>query len=359
MQIMITAGYKIFMVIVFLAVARMIFPFEFPFATNLYFPEILSKIIANIRTPRFGISDYLLSFWNFFEIIWIMGILICLIYYFHSYWKFRKTIPQIGTDITEQEEYITLLDEICRENQAKNNFRVYRLPLINTPMISGLRKPYILLPEHLKATPKELYYILCHETAHYLHHDLVIKFFIQILCMIYWWNPACRLLKEQLNHLLEIRVDEHVIAMKTVSHVEYLECLLQVLKNSVSEKEQMFTISLCNSDAGLLKQRFQMMMHKKTGIHKYLLEAGILASVMTLYSVSYLFILEADYISPEIEKVAITTSINNTYLIKNPDGTYDVYYNSQYIETTDSLEYYGKDLRIYESIQEAKEQWEK
>lgn len=356
-RIMITAGYKILLFIVLLAAARLLFPFEFPFAINIYFPQLLSKVISNFRQPRFEIHGYLLSLWNFFEILWIMGVLVYTGFYVYTYYQFRKTIFQMGTNITGEEKYSILLDEICRMHKVKNNFQVYQLPNINTPMIFGMRKPYILIPETLDTTSKELYYILCHETAHYFRHDLAVKFFIQMLCMVYWWNPACVLLKKHMNLLLEMRVDEYVTSKDAVSKAEYLECLLQIVKSSVPVKDFTFTISLCSENRSLLTQRFQMMINRKTGIHKSVLDVVLFISTVIIFSMSYLFTLESNYIPQEIASTTIVCSADNTYLVQNPDGTYDIYFGFQYIETVDSLKYYDEDLCIYQSIQEAQEIW--
>ena len=43
---------------------------------------------------------------------------------------------------------------------------------------------------------------------------------------------------------------------------------------------------------------------------------------------------------------------DNIYIIKNDSGTYDVFLNNKFLETTDSLEYYRKDLQIYENYEE-------
>ncbi len=43
----------------------------------------------------------------------------------------------------------------------------------------------------------------------------------------------------------------------------------------------------------------------------------------------------------------------NTYIIKNKDNTYDIYFKGDLIETVNSLEYYPEDCKIYSSKEEA------
>lgn len=352
-RIMITAGYKIFIFVILLVSLRILVPFEFPFAKNVYFSELPSKIIANIQHHYIEIHGYLFSLWDFFGIIWIAGMIVYMIYFIHAYYQFKKDILLYGINITHQEKYSTILDKICKDHHSKNNFQVYLLRYINIPMIFGIHKPYILIPETLETTPKELYYILSHETAHYFYHDLTVKFLVQILCIIYWWNPACILLKKQSDLLLEMRVDEHVAASGTIFRKEYLECILRILKDTVRTKNNMFTISLCGENETVLIQRFRMMTDMKTVKHRYLLNTGLFLIAVAMYSLSYLFILEADYILPEIAETTKELSPDNTYLIRNLDGTYNVYFNQLYIETVNSLDMYQDNYPIYQSITEA------
>lgn len=354
-RIMMTAGYKIFIAIVLLATMRLLVPFEFPFATNIYFSKLLSKVVANIRYHRFKIHIYSLSYWNLFEIIWGAGTVIHIIHYIYTCYQFQKNIFQTGTNVTTQEKYADLLNKICTDHHAKNNFQVYQSPYVKIPMILGIRKPYILIPENLDVTSKELFYILSHETTHYFYHDLATKLFIQILCFIYWWNPVCILLKRQANLLLEMRIDEHVTTCGTVCRTEYMECILRILKSSVDDKNYPFAISLCSENKSLLIQRFQMMIKKETIKHKHLLNTGLISSVIIVYALSYLFTLEANYILPEIAETVTELSPDNTYLIQNMNGTYDVYFNQIYIETVDTLEMYQDNYPIYQSITEVNE----
>lgn len=356
-RIMIAAGYKIFIFIILLATIRIFVPFEFPFATNIYFSELLSKIVANIRHHRFDVYGCSFSFWNIFVIIWMTGILVYLFYYIHSCHQSQKNILKFGTDVTTQREYVILLNDICNTYHINNIFKVYKLPHLNIPMILGIRKPYILIPETLEITSKELFYVLSHEIVHHYYHDLIVKLLIQILCIIYWWNPVCILLKKQASLLLEMRVDERITAFGTTSREEYLACLLHIRKNYVYTKSNLFTISLCSEDKSLLAQRFQMMTKRKTVKHKHLLNTGLFLSAAIVYVLSYLFTLEANYILPEIEETVTTLSPDNTYLVQNCNKTYDVYFNQLYIETIDSLEMYQDNYPIYQSIMEANEKW--
>jgi len=71
-----------------------------------------------------------------------------------------------------------------------------------------------------------------------------------------------------------------------------------------------------------------------------------------IYLLSYFLIFEADYLPPEIAQTVDVPTAENTYLIENGDGTYDVIYDGIFIETTESLEYYPNDLKIIKKIKE-------
>lgn len=100
------------------------------------------------------------------------------------------------------------------------------LPLLKSPIIYGLWKPCILIPNTLELSETEWRYVLLHEVNHYRHKDLYIKFLLHIICIIYWWNPFCRFLKNDTDTILEIRIDQ-TLANNPAHTAEYLSCLLK------------------------------------------------------------------------------------------------------------------------------------
>lgn len=62
---------------------------------------------------------------------------------------------------------------------------------------------------------------------------------------------------------------------------------------------------------------------------------------------SYIYIFEPWYISPEDLEGVFQLTSENSYAVQQDDGTYNIYYNDDYLENTDSLEYYPDDMVVY------------
>ena len=89
---MVCAGYKLLGIFVGLTVIRVIFPFEFPFTINIPIKNMLAKIVSFLQKPQIQILNITLSYWNLFEIIWIIGIIFNSIRYMHQYLRARDYI---------------------------------------------------------------------------------------------------------------------------------------------------------------------------------------------------------------------------------------------------------------------------
>ena len=72
---MIKFGLPVLGVTTCLIILRMLLPFEIMFLShNIYFPEIVSKVISNFLKPRF--LDGQLSYWSLIKIVWVGGIFV-------------------------------------------------------------------------------------------------------------------------------------------------------------------------------------------------------------------------------------------------------------------------------------------
>jgi len=351
-KLLMNAGYKLLTIFTGLTLMRLLFPFELPISSNIYFPELLSWLVSGLRQPHITFFKWQLSIWNLFESIWIIGILVGILHYIWEWKYLHRIIVENGINVSNNKKYFILLNRICRRKKKENNFRIYEVPSITDPMICGLWNPHILMPTSMQITENELYYILCHETSHYFNHDLLFKLLVHMVCILYWWNPACRILKRQTDILLELRVDQELTAYNSSQKVDYLNCLLKVAKGSDHTGLSQTAIFFCSKNNSLFFTRFQFLLEEQNIKRRYLLNYSLLVLMSGIYLLSYFLIFEADYLPPEIAQTVDVPTAENTYLIENGDGTYDVIYDGIFIETTESLEYYPNDLKIIKKIKE-------
>lgn len=347
-EVMIDIGYKLLVLFIAVTALRFLFPFEFVYSTNINLPSTLSRIMIGFKKPIFAIGNFPLSPWRIFLVIWIVGICIALIRCILSYRSFHKTVKTLGTDISSKEPYCSLLQEICQKYRKKNRFHIITLRGITSPMIMGIRSPYILIPEDFDVKSQDMYYILCHEASHFFHHDLLLKLFSELLCIIYWWNPFITLLKRQIATMLELRVDLQITnSQDPQDRIDYLSCLINAAKAGDSVPAPSFAISFCNTSESLLIRRFSIMIKSSQRKANRGKQLGFSVLIIGIYFFSVLFIFEPFYMPPEINEATYFPTSDNAYLIENTDGTFDFYYNDSYKATLSQMDEFLSDLPIY------------
>lgn len=331
-------GYRTIVVTILLTVFRLILPIELlPISHNMYFPEGLSKYIIQLGYS-FGSSNITLS--QLLGIIWFIGILVKLIYFIADMRRYKRVILSEARNISGEKQIEELVGKYKKQRPWK--LQVLESKYVSSPLIFGLYYQKILLPEKSKYDSVDLEYILHHEILHYNNGDLVLKFVVSIINCFFWWNPALFMIRNELNTILEIRVD-HMITDNGENAVEYMNSLLHAMKEEVHENK--VPIMAFSSKKSVMKKRFEYIMYKKkNGFAKHICRLA----VIFFLCVSYLFTLEPYYDDPTMgaDEGAITLTRENAYLIQKRDGSYDIYYEDELLGNTTELDEVLRRLKI-------------
>lgn len=337
-KILFRLGLPLLVGFVILICVRMIFPVELlPISHNVYLPDLLTTIVGETRRTRF-LHDTV-SWWNILELVWICGILYSSLKYFNRNHAFRKYVKKHASALSESSIQMRVFTQIKLETTKKGiqKMQLLALPLLKSPIIYGLWKPFILIPNTLELSETEWRYVLLHEVNHYRHKDLYIKFLLHIICIIYWWNPFCRFLKNDTDTILEMRIDQ-TLADTPAHKVEYLSCLLKTasyqIENPVSIPD--FSINFCDS---VLVQRFDSITKNNKRQDSY----------------TFKITFESNYFPADLftDDIIIPTE-DNCFVIECPDGQYDFYLYGEYIETLPDKEHCIIGITTYKNIQEAR-----
>lgn len=387
---MIRIGNKLLTLFLAITVLRFLFPLELPISRNILLPEWISRFLIFVKSPLFTIRGFQISIWRILLAVWIAGVIIGVIRLIRSYAEYCHRFSLRCEDVTEKEPYSSTIRKICKERKRKNHFRICLVDLESIPMIHGLSKPIIHIPAQLKLTDRELYYVLSHEAAHYFHGDLWQKLLLKLLCVAYWWNPFVYLLDDSFETLLEMRVDSHIIRSTDKQYSgEYLQCLIDIAKSEVvpedtpehkewpcyeiSSNHDSFSNDEFLHSVGIvswrqrfsikprdpvLVQRFQMVVANRTRKLNWI-QILCLVLITGLYTFSMFFIFEPHYMPPDVlddiyapgEEISVAMP-DNSYLIVNPSGGYDLYIDGEYMETVPEVDEYMSDIKIYNTIEE-------
>ena len=339
-KLMLSIGYKLLAVFLVLTLIRFLFPFELPFTKTLALPEFPSKCITCLRHVFFEIGYLKISLWFGFECIWLIGSIFCLYKHIKSRNGSTRYVAAVGRDVTMSEPVQTILSDIC--GTRRNPFRVTIIPDLDVPQIFGIFSPRILIPGNMDLNSEEFHFVLQHETYHYFHHDLLIKEAVNLLCILYWWNPICRCFQKQVGLILEMHVDDSLVNKNSAVCAAYMHSLIHIME-SASARHNSFSSSQTVAMVGLgeeeLTQRFQMLSHRndKTHIPTFVL---LLVMVISVYLCSYGIILEARYtVNTENSDNVFSTS-TGFYAVPTTDGTYNLYFNGVFTENVENLDYY-------------------
>lgn len=311
--------------------------------------ELAKQISFFICQHRITFFSIWLSIWDILLVIWLIGILFQLILYWRQYKQINRIVVQTGKNVSYHPNYMKAFQSIQISYGISQQLPVYEIPMLSSPMLFSIRNPRILLPAENNYSDDDLHFIFRHEMTHFLHHDLLYKFFFQLLFIVYWWNPLKYILKRQVNNLLEINVDSS-LTQNFEDAIPYMECLIKIKKQCAVSNKNYFdscTLSISNIKERSLEKRFQLLAHPSKQPRRF---SRIFRLISIFVFLSSYFVtwepLPVDNSSTMNEQDFILTE-ENAYAILNEDGTYDIYLYGEYLETVTSLKYYDSSLPIY------------
>lgn len=221
--------------------------------------EKSSKVILSSMSD--GIKEwyqiYKNSIWNILSIIWIIGVVGMIGYEGILYQSVYKSIQRWRRPAPK--EYQQQFELVCQEMHISKSIPVYKCAKISSPMIVGICRPSIILPER-EYRKESLYYIYKHELTHFSHGDLYYKLLQTIVRCIYWFHPLVHAMYQQAAFDVELVCDEKVT--KNQSETFCREYSLVLLDTLTAQNQRTFPLSTCFFNGGReqMKERFRRIM---------------------------------------------------------------------------------------------------
>lgn len=338
---------KIIFAIIAVIMLRMMVPVNFPFTRTIYSSKLLiglgNIVYANVYGDReILVSDLLL--W-----LWISVAVILLIRYFYKRLKVRRCLEQyIMKDIETKEYYESFL------KQAKiKNVRIAVIPGERQSAIFGVIRPIMILPDAV-LEEKTVAHMIRHEMKHYANYDLWLKFFVDLLVVIHWWNPVVYVMRKELSLAFELSNYYMVTRdMPELEKLEYAQTLVQAAK--LMSNQQAYDLNLTGGEC--LETRIQMLLEEKKteGMRSRLLAAVNLLFVLLLLIISLVFVPEVSckesmpYDSEEFDG-SFEITPENAYYFKTENG-YELYADDVYRWTEKEIaeEFREMGIPVYET----------
>lgn len=311
-------------------VIRMFIPVEFSCVTIVHFNQIFNALHKFFNTslplpPYDGIKViYLLIS------IWIIVSIILLIQLIINYFRLNRDIANLSC--TKDEKLDEILMEIGRKEKKSLRVEVVKSQEVDTPLGVGIIRKKILIPDR-EYDSRDLFYILRHEYIHHKNRDLFVQLLVNILCVLYWWNPFVYLLRRDIEHSFEMRCDQMVVGgMNDEEIADYLETLLKVfrLKKKCSKGEKHVTgaLGIIRSNQDNIRSRFQTLLRESALDYKtYGKQVAVIIMVIILV-LSYSFIIQPA-IMPSDADMGIGPGVyevetSGSYIMHHTDGSYEL-----------------------------------
>ena len=188
--------------------------------------------------------------------IYPFGVLIVAMWYFANYLFFSKMYRR--RNLKPEEETLELLAQMCNGRLP----RLYYNQLATTPMILGVFRPMIILPDK-DYSKEQLHAILSHELTHLRRKDIFIKWLTLIATALHWFNPIVWLARREIDRSCELSCDEAVIRnLDTNGKRVYGNTLIEVSANSKAPRA-IASATMCEDKKNLKEILGAIMKSKK------------------------------------------------------------------------------------------------
>lgn len=316
---------KIIFAIIAVIMLRMMVPVNFPFTRTIYSSKLLiglgNIVYANVYGDReILVSDLLL--W-----LWIGVAVILLIRYFYKRVQVRRILEQYVIKDTDTKEYY----ESFLNDTKIRSIKIAVIPGEKQAAIFGVIRPIMILPDAV-LEEKTVAHMIRHEMKHYANYDLWLKFFVDLLVVIHWWNPVVYVMRKELSLAFELSNDYMVTRdMPELEKLEYAQTLVQAAK--LMSNQQAYDLNLTGGEC--LETRIQMLLKEKTTekVRGRLFTAANLLFVFLIMIISLVFVPEVLY----------EESVH--YDSEEFDGSFEITpENAYYLKTENGYELYADDV---------------
>lgn len=206
-------------------------------------------------------TDYLKLLTSNLWIIWIFGMLILLAIKIVDYRAFISYIRSSISNV-EEEDILEIFDDVFIELKLKQNIDIYKSNIVKSPMLIGLFKPFIVIPQN-NINLNELKYIFMHELTHFKRLHILYKWIVQILVCIHWFNPLMYFVNRDINKACELSCDESVLKLLNSEEKNiYGNILISIAQSGITYRNNVVSTTLCE-DKKILKERLKSIMNFK------------------------------------------------------------------------------------------------
>jgi len=164
-----------------------------------------------------------------FGAVYALGAAILLLLHTLRHVRFMRRIRRWQKPVSNTQT-LAMYDQVRSEMGIRRKIPLYLCPAADSPMVAGLVKPRLLLPDE-GLSPTELALVLRHELTHVKRHDLFIKALQMLAVCLHWFNPLVHLMNHSMHYACEASCDESVVRGADMNARQYYsETIIAVIR---------------------------------------------------------------------------------------------------------------------------------
>ncbi len=169
-------------------------------------PNVQEKLNNGVYHNDTDHGRYISDLFNQYVLcLWLLGAIIIFAVHLLGYIRYAKHLRATNNPASDDENKI--LTSLVK---GRSNVKLMRNSFVATPMLMGILRPVIVIPD-IDFNEKQLKNILLHELTHLRRFDIAVKWLTMIAVSLHWFNPLMYLIKKEINRACELSCDEAVI----------------------------------------------------------------------------------------------------------------------------------------------------
>lgn len=189
--------------------------------------------------------------------LWAAGAVATLVWYMGGYLRFSRALRRTLCRADPFE------CRLFRQMGGPERLRLYRSAAVDTPMLLGLWRPALVLPDR-EYSREMLGNIFRHELTHYRRCDLIFKWLAVLVTAVHWFNPVVHIARRELDRACEMSCDESLLRkMDRDGKQSYGETLLSLAAGNTLPR-QLVATTFATEKRNLKERLEQIMTYRKS-----------------------------------------------------------------------------------------------
>ncbi len=180
-------------------------------------------------TPAGETRRFSLSLSEITALLWLAGVAAMAVWTLVSHLRFLRYLRRWGRPVRDPDA-IRLYDQMGDQLKLERRPLLWTCTGLRAPMLAGLLRPRILLPEEAPEGDA-LRYALIHELTHFRRRDIWLKALALLANIVHWFNPLMWYMVRLVERDTELACDEAALRrLPSEEHAAYGRTILNAVE---------------------------------------------------------------------------------------------------------------------------------